>query len=82
MIRATHPRLDVHELSSRLASEYAGSVPPGRVLAYVVLMERRLRDINLDDLSRLELIEGSVRQRLSRTFRPSDALSGRPAPGT
>lgn len=82
MIRTAPPRLDVHELSSRLAAEYAGAVPPGRVLAHVVLMERRLRGINLDDLSRLELIEGSVRQRLSRTFRPSDVVSGRLAPGT
>lgn len=74
MIRTAQPRVDVHELSNRLAAEYAGSVPPGRVLAYVILMERRLRGINLDDLSRIELIEGSVRQRLSRAFRPSDTL--------
>ena len=64
----------VLELSDRLAVEYAGAVPPGRILACVVLTKHRLRAINLDERTRRDLIEASVRRELVRTsVRPEPA---------
>ena len=77
---ATHQA--VRDLSARLAVEYAGAVPPGRVLAHVLRSEHRLREVALEDGSRLELIETIVRQQLAEaTARPPQCPRGpQPAP--
>ena len=67
----------VRDLSARLAVEYAGAVPPGRVRAYVSRSEQRLRGVALGYASRLELIETCVRQQLAEaTARPPQRTSG------
>ncbi|QNN51866.1 hypothetical protein [Nocardioides mesophilus] len=67
----------VQELSDRLAVEYAGAVPPGRILAYVVLTKHRLRAIHLDEATRRDLIEASVRRELVRkSVRPLSVVPG------
>lgn len=63
----------VLELSDRLAVEYAGAVAPGRILACVVLTKHRLRAVDLDERTRRDLIEATVRRELVRTsVRPHD----------
>jgi hypothetical protein len=67
------PRQALRELSAHLATEYAGAIAPGRVLALVLRAERRLRGVVLEPMSRLELIETRVRRQLAdSTVRPSD----------
>jgi len=54
----------VHDIGERLVRELPPAVPPGRVLAYTLRVERRLRAVSLDPESRRVLIEGTVRQQL------------------
>ncbi len=71
----------VLDLSDRLAVEYAGAVPPGRILACVVLAKHRLRAVTLDEGTRRDLIEASVRRELVRsTVRPPEPATPAPSP--
>jgi hypothetical protein len=55
----------VRQLSDRLAVEYAGAVPPGRVLACVLRIQRRLRPLHLEPGQHLAILERTVRERLT-----------------
>jgi hypothetical protein len=64
------PRAQVRDLALRLADEYAGEVPAGRVLALVFRTECGLaRLMAVTDSSRLALCETLVRGRLSGATR-------------
>ena len=65
MTRDTEAVEAVRQLSERLALEYAGAVPPGRVLACALRIQRRLRPLHLDPAQQLTLLERTVRERLT-----------------
>jgi len=68
-------REDVRELSERLALEYAGAVPPGRVLACALRVQRRLAYLGLGRGLHRALIERTVRERLAMyAARPAAGL--------
>ena len=66
----------VRQLSDRLALEYAGAVPPGRVLACALRIQRRLRPLHLESGQHLAILERTVRERLTfYAARPAGAAT-------
>lgn len=57
----SHRRAAVRDLAERLAEEYAGSLPPGRVLAIVFRTAHQLSRVpSLTEQDRLDLCERAV----------------------
>ena len=71
-------RQDRTDLASRLTVEYAGSVPPGQVIAAVLRADHALRSFAAGDQRRLALCEELARHRLVQFVTQSnDTPTGR-----
>jgi hypothetical protein len=64
MVRSALAVEDVRQLSERVALEYAGAVPPGRVLACALRVQQRLAYLRLGRELHRALLERAVRERL------------------